>query len=398
MKLLTVYAKEMKIAARGFYFYIELFVAVIMLIILLFGISENPDSRMKEFLLYDDSMDAVIGSFEAQRVKEGKLVILEEPTEWVLKPAKFTLTNRDTGVVTDYDFPEEKTLLLETRHSVDPETGRVEGTQYLLDTIEDLYRIAYQERAIGAVLSFGNDGRVHYEYVNQGYETDRLIDAMYILHNENLTVLEAQAERQQVRELGSTDRLNNRENLVPAFLAFAGSLMGIFIVVAYVYLDKDEGVINALVVTPVKMMSYLLSKIMVICTTIILSSAIIVIPVMGAGPNYPVLILYLIITSFAFSAAGLLISSFFDTLSKAFGILYGLMIALMIPGFSYYIPSFDPLWLRFFPSYPLLQGFRDLLLGSGDLTYVWVASAGFLIGGVLLLWLSDIRFRKSLRI
>ena len=62
---------------------------------------------------------------------------------------------------------------------------------------------------------------------------------------------------------------------------------------------------------------------------------------MGLQPNYPLFYLLLIISTFAFTALGLFLSSFFDTISKAFGLLYFLMIVLMVPAFSYYIPSFD---------------------------------------------------------
>lgn len=397
MRVLTNYAKEMKIAARGFYFYIEIFVAIIMLLILLFGVSEQPVNRQKEFLLYEDVSQEVYDSLLNGGIEQGRITEAE-PVVFELKPISFTLTNRDTGEVTAYEFTEAKTVTLEAQQRLDPETGTPEGMIYLVENREDLYRLAFQERDIAAVISHGEDGRFYYEYINQGYETKRFIDALYIIHNESISTLENQINRQVVVELGEVQRLNNRENLVPAFLAFAGSLMGVFIVVAYVYLDKGEGVINALVVTPTSMMSYLVSKILVICTTILISSAIITIPVMGLRPSYLMLILFLLVTSFTFSALGLVIASLYDSLNKAFGILYGLMIALMVPGFSYYIPSFDPLWLRFFPTYPLLYGFKDLLLGNGQTGSIWMTIGGFLVAGLLLLFIADHRFRKNLRV
>jgi hypothetical protein len=69
----------------------------------------------------------------------------------------------------------------------------------------------------------------------------------------------------------------------------------------------------------------------------------------------------------------------------------------MIPVFSYYIPSFDPVWLRFFPTYPMLQGFKDILL-NGDAGYVLTYSLVFLVGGLVLFVLADIRFKKTLTV
>ena len=80
-----------------------------------------------------------------------------------------------------------------------------------------------------------------FRYYNQGYETERFINLLYILHNKTPEVVEAAVDKQIVRKLGDTQMLNNRENLVPVMVVFMGSLMGFFIVIAYVFLDKDEG-------------------------------------------------------------------------------------------------------------------------------------------------------------
>jgi hypothetical protein len=240
-------------------------------------------------------------------------------------------------------------------------------------------------------------GKVSYKYYLQGYETDRLESLLYISHSESPGVVDAKKDRQVVRTLGAAETLNNRENLVPIFLTYMGALMGFFIVLAYIFYDKAEGVIRAFAVTPSSMWKYLISKIFVILTTVVVSSSIIAIPVMGGQPNYLLFYIFLIVTTFAIASLGLLVASYFDSISKSFGIMYAIMIALMIPAFSYYIPSFDPLWLRFFPTYPILQGFKEILL-NGDPGYVLTYSFAFLAGGLLLFVLADIRFKKTLTV
>ena len=143
------------------------------------------------------------------------------------------------------------------------------------------------------------------------------------------------------------------------------------------------------------MWKYLISKIFVILTTVVVSSSIITIPVMLGQPNYLLFYLFLLITTFAMASLGLLIASFFDSIAKAFGVMYAIMIALMIPAFSYYIPGFDPVWLRFFPTYPMLQGFKEILL-NGDAGYVLTYALIFLAGGLVLFVLANIRFKKTL--
>jgi len=134
----------------------------------------------------------------------------------------------------------------------------------------------------------------------------------------------------------------------------------------------------------------------VILTTVLISSSIVVMPIMKLKPNYVLFYVYLIASSFLFSCLGLLVASFFDNISKAFGVLYLLMMGLMLPAFSYFISSFDPLWIRFLPTYPLLEGFKGIMRGQGEVTYVLTYSAIFIVGGFILLALANVKFKKSL--
>jgi len=395
MKLLSSYLKEMKIAARGFYFYIEIGMAVLLLAILLLVISETSTSSSKQFV-YNDMPQKIVEYQQDQSIKDGD-ARLADPTEFKLKPAKFEITNQETGETTAYDFDDEKIIELETMEMLDSSTGELEETVYYVETEEDMIRLAYGESEIGATAVMNARGKVSYTYYLQGYETDRLKSLLYISHSKSPGVINAKKDKQVVRTLGVTETLNNRENLVPMFVAYMGSLMGFFIVLAYIFYDKAEGVIRAFAVTPSAMWKYLISKVFVILTTVVVSSSIITIPVMGGQPNYLLFYLFLIVTTFAIVSLGLLVASFFDTISKSFGVMYTIMIALMIPAFSYYIPSFDPLWLRFFPTYPLLQGFKEILL-NGDAGYVLTYALIFLAGGLALFVLANIRFKKTLTV
>jgi hypothetical protein len=385
----------MKIAARGFYFYIEIGMAVIILGILLILVSETSTSSSKQFL-YNDMPDKIVEYQQDQSVKDGD-ARFADATEFKLKPAKFEITNRETGETIAYDFDDEKIIELETMEMLDSSTSELEETVYYVETEEDMIRLAYGESEIGATAAMNPRGKISYKYYLQGYETDRLESLLYISHSKSPSVINAKKDRQVVRTLGATETLNNRENWVPVIVVFLGSLMGYFIVISYIFYDKAEGVIRAFAVTPSAMWKYLISKIFVILTTVVVSSSIITIPVMGGQPNYLLFYLFLIITTFAMASLGLLIASFFDNISKAFGVMYAFMITLMIPVFSYYIPSFDPLWLRFFPTYPMLQGFKDILL-NGDAGYVLIYSLVFLAGGLVLFLLADIRFKKTLTV
>ncbi len=393
MKLLSSYFKEMKIAARGFYFYIEIVIAAIVLIILLFGVKENSVSRQKEFVYYD--MPAELSEYLIQKEIDKGTLKLIEPAEFKMKAVSFDVENMETGEIESYDF-EKEVISVETYEDYNPDTGELDKTVYITDSEELMIRLAFQERTLGATVAVDNAGKRTFRYYNQGYETDRYINLLYVLHNETPDVLKEAVARQHVTKLDNVHILNNRENLVPVMVVFMGSLMGFFIVVAYIFLDKAEGVIRAFAVTPSSVWKYLFSKTMIILTTVLISSSIITIPIMGTQPDYPLFYLLLLISTFSFAALGLLIASFFDTMSKAFGILYFFMIVLMIPAFSYFIPGFDPLWLRFFPTYPLLQSMKEIIMAETDTVFVLLNSGVFLAGGVLLFVIANYRFKKTL--
>lgn len=398
MKLFSTYIKEMKIASRGFYFYIEIFVAVVALIILLVAVNENPDGKAKEYLHYDMPQEAITMMME-KNVQEGQ-IRMEEETVLTLKPASFEVTNKETGVMESYDYDTEETVTAVTFSTLEKETGKVLGKAFVLENKEDMVRLANTTGNIGAAISMNDQGELAYDYYTQGYETKRYTESLYIVHTFVSEDVDSMLEEQNTRQIGieNAEKLNNRESFVPIFIAFSGALMGFFIIMSYVFLDKNEGVIKAFAVTPSAVWKYLLSKTFVILTTVIISSSIVVIPIMGLKPNYPLFYLFLMVSSFAFSSLGLLVASFFDSISKAFGVLYLIMIAMMLPGFSYYIGSFDPVWLRFFPTYPLLEGFKGIMTGSPDVGYVLGYSMVFVAGGVILLALSNIRFKKSLTV
>ena len=145
MKLLSSYLKEMKIASRGFYFYIEILIAILALAIVLFAVKENPESKAKEFAFYD--MSAQVKSSILQKgIDEGSLV-LADPTEFKMKANEFDVENKETGAVESYVFDKE-TYSLETYKAYDKETGKLAKTIYLTDSEDELIRLAYQEKKV----------------------------------------------------------------------------------------------------------------------------------------------------------------------------------------------------------------------------------------------------------
>lgn len=330
------------------------------------------------------------------------------PEEFVSKETEYLHFDLPEAVVSKYkkDILEEdldgKAELVEIKSDKEVITAELYETDdkklYVVNSEEAALKAAKTERPlVSAVMNLDNNGKLHYKYYLQGYESQRLKNLYLIFHNRDLNLIKEEADNQTVRSLsGNYDVLTDRENVVPAFLTFNGSLMGLFIIAAYIFLDKQEGIIKAYAVTASSVWQYLMSKVGVILVTSILTSLIIVVPVMGLQPNYPLILLLLLTSGFFASSLGLLVTSFYKNMMQAFGAVYVLMMAMLLPNIAYFIPSWEPIWIKILPTYPLIQGFKETILENGDITYTIMVSLGFLAVGMIIFLIANKRYKKTL--
>lgn len=368
MKIWSSFVKELKIAARGFYFYVELLMAFILLFVLLFVVPENFAVKEEEFLYLNFPQEAYeeqyIATFEDADEQAEPLLLKVGPTEIAARL---------------YENDESKI--------------------YLLDSEADMVALAEDRHKIGAAVSMdADDLELHYSYYLQGNETPRLKGLLKILHGQDDAALFAAAENQDVRRLAAAGvELNDREHLLPVFLAFNGSLMGFFIIAAYIFLDKKEGVIKAYAITPSPVWQYLLSKVMVLTVTMLLTSLLMIVPLMGFGINYAVLIIFLLATGLFASGLGLVLAGYFDDIVKSFAVMFLLMIALMLPTLSYFSPSWNPPWLQYVPSYYIIFGFHEIFV-KGEMGFVLLISLAYLAVSALLFAWANLRFKRTLSV
>ncbi|NLY37439.1 MAG: ABC transporter permease [Tissierellia bacterium] len=367
MKLFSSFVKELKIASRGFYFYIEIFMALLILVLFLFVIPDNFDSKKSEYIYLD---------MPAEGSEIYLKAILDESIEGKAEEVKVKINKE-----------EKKASLYTTDNS------RI----YILTSREDTIYMADKERKIAAIIGMDENYNFHYEYYLQGYESARYKDLLKILHVHSSDVIEEAMDNIEVRPLLiNYDSLSDRENMLPSILVFNGSLMGLFIIAAYIFLDRQEGVIKAFALTPTPVWQYLMSKIGVLMLTSIVSSFIVLLPLMKLRPDYLLLLVLLITTAFFSSSLGLLIASFYKDIIQAFGTIYIFMMIMILPNIAYFMPSWNPIWIKIIPTYPMLEGFKSVILGSGDTSYVLSISAGFLFAGMILFALANHRYKKTL--
>ncbi len=367
MKLFSSFVKELKIASRGFYFYIEIFMAVLILAIFLFVVPNNFNSKTREYIYLDMPVEANNLYLQA---------ILDETIDGKSQSVKVKINKTDKNA---------------TLYTLD-------GKEiYILNSKEDVIYMADKERKIAAIIKMDENYNFNYEYYLQGYESDKFKDLLRILHVESNELIEDMMDSQDVRPLSTNyESLSDKENMIPSVMVFNGSLMGLFIIAAYIFLDRQEGVIKAYALTPSPVWQYLMSKIGVIMVTSVVSSFIVLVPIMKSRPDYLLLLILLITTAFFSSSLGLLIASFYDNIMQAFGVLYTIMILMIVPNIAYFIPSWNSQWVKILPTYPMLEGFKSVILGNGDWLYILTISGGFLIAGMILFIISNMRYKKTL--
>jgi hypothetical protein len=271
MKLWHSFKKELLLSAKSFYFYIELTMAVILLLLILFVIPIDFGSNKSEYL-YVNLPEPANGMF-MEEIAKGDADGESEIVEMKMGDEVFD--------VLLYKNEEDKKDI------------------FLVDSEETLKKIAQEEKEFGAVIYLDEEGQMAYRYYLQGYESQKYKNILQIFHVKDIALLEESFDAQELRPL-SADRqiLSSQENTLPPLLVFNGSLMGLFIIAAYIFLDKKEGIIKAYAVTASPVWVYLMSKVGVIMVVSLVSSLIVVVPIMGLGINYLLLLLFLFSTGF----------------------------------------------------------------------------------------------------
>ena len=344
MRVLNSFLNDLKISFRTFYIYIEIIMALIFVVILLFIIPENFSSSAKMYAYIDNTI----------------------PSNTIIEK----LENEATGSVILLDSKDEIKLKLE----------------------ED-------RNSVGLSIST-EDRKVVYDIVLQGYESGKyrnIIEKSLVSH-----IAESLPGYERVTNIetlsGSNERLSDRINILPVFLLLNSSFVGLFIVATYIFMDKDEGTIRAFTVTPSRVWEYLLSKMGVMLVTGLITALITTVFVAGLKPNYLHLVFLLIATNAFGTSLGLFIASFYDSIIKAFGSLYILIIMFAFAVTSYYMPSFSPWIIKILPSYPMLFAYREVFFENPDLGFIYSNVAVFGILAVLFFIWANHRFKKTLTV
>lgn len=371
-KLWYSYQKELVLSSKSWYFFIELGMALIILLILLFVIPENFNTQGDEYFYLD----------LPEPIRE---VVIQKGLETDLDG----VAQADTLKVKDETF---EVLILETK---DKRLHYMPSEAALKSLVDKLSKP-------GIVISPSIDGKgLKYTYHLQGYESERLKNLLLMLHSTSVDTgtLQPEMKAQEVVQLNpDLIKLSDRANFLPVFLTLNGSFMSLFIIAAYIFLDRQEGIIKAYAVSASSVSNYLLSKSAVVVTTSLATSFITLFPLMAFKINYGLFALLLIPAAFFAAFVGLIITSYFRNITQSFGVLFAVIVLMMLPALSYMLPSWEPSWIKLIPTYYLVNSFKEILFGIGheDLTLVFSTAFGLALGCLPLYGFAKWRFNKTL--
>lgn len=242
------------------------------------------------------------------------------------------------------------------------------------------------------------DNVLHIEYILQGYEGDSAKN-LFAAEIRGMMAREAgisiESEVTYLKGRNS-DRISLKDSMLPIFLVMESALMGMFLVAAYVFMDKGDGTIKAYAVSPGKRWQYLLSKAMVFAVFGWLSGFAAVFALRGFDFNLPRLFLLMTVCNFFGTVLGLILVAVFDSLQNA--MIWIIIVAAVfgVSTVSYMMPSFSPLFVRLLPTYPMQFAFREALFPTGNPAYVWRNIAGFAAGGAAAFMAALSLFKKRL--
>lgn len=364
MKLFRSIGRELTLLSRSYYFYIEVAMAVIYLVLLLVVMPENMNVKSTEYYHFDMPQVAY-QQLEAQLFPDDGGILRENTSIKV----------RGENVEVVHYSTDWKNIYV------------VDNTDVLASLCEDSGNIGLKLSLDGTLLI--------YHYYLQGYETEKYKNLATLLSSSDLMETINSAKEQTVKSLAENILpLNDRQSLLSILLVVNCVLMGIFIMAAYIFEDKKTNMINAMRVTPTPVSHYLIAKMWAVLLTSIITAMVVTVPIMGSKTNYLLLTALIFSAGFFTIAVGGLLASFFRDMEGAFSAVFIVLIVLLVPAIGYMIPTWNAPWMKLIPSYWAIEGMQNALMkAAGDETLLYCG--GFLLGGILIFLLSLYRYQNK---
>lgn len=177
---------------------------------------------------------------------------------------------------------------------------------------------------------------------------------------------------------------NVRHIAVPLVIFSDPSVLGLFFIGGMLLLEKEQGILQSIVVTPLKSIEYVISKVASLSIIAVLAGLLISRLTYSGSVNYIYLLMGILLTSFFFTQIGILIACRSRTINEFFLRMVPWMLALMAPAFLL-IPFWDAAVLNLFPIVACLRlvygayHFNSIGMIAFQMIYMALLNGGLLI-------------------
>jgi hypothetical protein len=339
----TLLRKDLILGVKDVFVILEIVFAVVMLMILLFIVPEDPSTEAAVFIADETG------------VLEGFLEDLE------------------------IDIEEAGELFVSDREAV------IDG-------------LVENPSALGLVITANESGTYNIDLLRQPYTQDALVEYLGVEMEDIFSIIAPPAGRypadvyDAVRieslQSGLRDEIPFNQRLVPIVLMIMVGIMGLFIMVSVMGQERGDQTIRAFRVSPAGIWGFMASKHLLVLLTGITTFSIIYLPIMGTSGYLPSLLLMVLTVIFG-SCIGIILAAFFDNPMGSIGWVLLLMLVLNLPAISLLAPVFSPGWMQVIPSYWTLFGLDAAMFPDNNAGIIWqsaiilaaVAAGMYLLSG-----------------
>lgn len=277
------------------------------------------------------------------------------------------------------------------------------GNLIFVDSREVLFeRVEKKTESYGAVISKG-DKYPQIEIVLQGYENNRLRNLVELEIERGLSEFlkgnffyKSEYKVKILNPKFLNKPFSYSDIILPIFIVMESSFIGYILIAVLLFMEKEQRMHTAFLVSQGRVADHLLSKALVMLILGLISAFGTVIFLRGLDFNPIYLFLFLIVSSFFGSSLGLLIGSFFDSLSKSMLWIMVSMAVLVIPVISYVYPAFSPLWVKIIPTYTMIYAAGEILMDSLGSAIFYKYLLLILVEGICMFVLAHLFFKRAL--
>ncbi|KAJ49283.1 hypothetical protein BD780_001351 [Clostridium tetanomorphum] len=264
------------------------------------------------------------------------------------------------------------------------------------DEVIDIMR--KDKNSIGIILK-ETQGKINAELIMQGYESEQSKRAIALSLESLLQEKHTVNYNIENVVLGSKEGLKDisfNKAMVPIMILNESVMLAFILIVALIFMEKEEETTKSYGVSPGGIGIYLFSKISLMAFLSIISTIIITIFTVGFKVMWIPLFITIIVSSIFSSTLAMLIGSFFDNISKAMIWILGISLFLTAPIVSYFMPSFSPTFVTLIPTYDMMFAIRETVFTTGNSTIIYTNTIKLVVIDIILYLLSLIYYKRNL--